>query len=432
MRETVTLNTREQKRLMVLNKVGEGRLGVGGAAEVLGISIRQVRRLLAAYRREGAAALAHGNRGRRPYNRVDDSVRGTVAEMAGSTYAGFNTQHLSEVLEEREGLRLSRSSVRRILLESGVRSPRKRRSPRHRRRRERYSQPGMMLQIDGSHHDWLEGRGPKLCLIGAIDDATGEVPHALFRLEEDTQGYFQLLEHIVATHGIPLAVYRDRHSVFETASKRPESLEEQLAGQREPTQFGRLMSELGITSIPSNSPQGRGRVERLWGTFQDRLTSELRLARAQDMAQANQVLAEYLPRHNRRFTVSAAQPGSAYRTTPPGFIPEEVFCLKHQRTVGSDNVVRFKGRRLQVQPGIDRPSYARARVTVHEEFDGALAVYYRGQRLATKDAPPDTTMLRANKPSNDFLVKRFLPSHGHKPSPHHPWRRRYKSFHDRG
>jgi len=432
MRETVTLNTREQKRLVVLNKVGEGRLGVGAAAEVLGISIRQVRRLLAAYRKEGAAALAHGNRGRRPYNRLDDSLRGTVAEMAGSTYAGFNTQHLSELLEEREGLRLSRSSVRRILLESGVRSPRKRRSPRHRRRRERYPQQGMMLQIDGSHHDWLEGRGPKLCLIGAIDDATGEVPHALFRLEEDTQGYFQLLEHIVATHGIPLAVYRDRHSIFETASKRPESLEEQLAGQREPTQFGRLMSELGITSIPSNSPQGRGRVERLWGTFQDRLTSELRLARAQDMAQANQVLAEYLPRHNRRFTVSAAQPGSAYRPTPSSFIPEEVFCLKHQRTVGSDNVVRFKGRRLQVQPGIDRPSYARARVTVHEGFDGALAVYYRGQRLTTKDAPPDTTMLRANNPSNDFLVKRFLPSHDHKPSPHHPWRRRYKGFHDRG
>lgn len=425
------MNAKEQKRLMVLNKVGEGRVGAGAAAEVLGLSIRQVRRLLASYRKEGAVALAHGNRGRCPCNKLDQGVRAIVAEMAGSTYAGFNTQHLSEVLEEREGLRLSRSTVRRILLESGMRSPRKRRSPHHRRRRERYPQQGMLLQIDGSHHDWLEGRGPKLCLIGAVDDATGEVPHALFRLEEDTQGYFELMKHIVATHGIPLAIYRDRHSIFETAPKRPESLEEQLAGQREPTQFGRLLGELGITSIPSNSPQGRGRVERLWGTFQDRLTSELRLAGADDMAQANRVLAEYLPRHNCRFAVPAAQTGSAYRTTPPGFVPEEVFCLKHQRTVGSDNVVRFKGRRLQVQPGIDRPSYARTRVTVHEGFDGTLALYYKGQHLATTSAPSDTTLLRANNPTSDFLVKRFLPR-GHKPSPHHPWRRRYRRFHDRG
>jgi len=258
------------------------------------------------------------------------------------------------------------------------------------------------------------------------------VPHALFRLEEDTQSYFQLMERIVATHGIPLAIYRDRHSIFETAPKRPESLEEQLAGQREPTQFGRLLGELGITSIPSNSPQGRGRIERLWGTFQDRLASELRLTGAENIVQANQVLAEYLPRHNQRFTVPAAQPGSSYRPTPPGFVTEEVFCLKHQRTVGSDNVVRFKGRRRQVLPGKDRPSYARARVMVHEGFDGTLAVYYKGQRLAATEAPPDTSLLRCNRPASDFMVKRFLRSHGHKPSPHHPWRRPYKSFHDKG
>jgi len=432
MEETVTLNAKEQKRLMVLNRIGEGRLGAGRASEVLGLSVRQVRRLLARYREEGAAALAHGNRGRWPYNRQSDEVRARVAELAGSTYAGFNTQHLSEVLGEREGIRLSRSTVRRILLASGMKSPRKRRLPQHRRRRERHPQQGMLLQIDGSHHDWLEGRGPKLCLIGAIDDATGEVPHALFRPEEDTQGYFQLMEHIVATHGIPLAIYRDRHSIFETAPKRPESLEEQLAGQREPTQFGRLLGELVITSIASNSPQARGRIERLWGTFQDRLVSELRLAGARNMAQAKEVLAEYLPRHNRGFTVPAAQPGSAYRPTPPGFVTEEVFCLKHQRTVGSDNVVHFKGRRLQIMPGMDRPSYARARVMVHEGFDGSLALYYQGQRLLTTEAPGDAGQLRSHRPNSDFLVKRFLRTPGHRPSPHHPWRRRYKGFHDRG
>jgi transposase len=433
MEETVTLNAKEQKRLMVLNRVGEGRIGAGAAAGVLGLSVRQTRRLLAGYRKEGAAALAHGNRGRSPHNKLDNDLRARVAELAGSTYAKLNTQHLSEMLAEREGLRLSRSTVRRILLQSGMSSPRKRRAPRHRSRRDRYPQQGMLLQIDGSHHDWLEGRGPELSLVGAIDDATGEVPHALFRLEEDTQGYFFLLERIVATHGIPLAIYRDRHSIFETPLRHHESLEEQLAGQREPTQFGRLLGELGITSIPSNSPQGRGRIERLWGTFQDRLVSELRLAGAQNIAQANQVVADFLPCYNNRFMVPATQPGSAYRPTPPGFIPEEVFCLKYQRTVGSDNVVRFKGRRLQIQPGITRPSYARARVTVHEGFDGTLAVYYKkGQCLSTTEAPPDSGQLRSNRPTSDFRVKRLLHSHGHKPGPHHPWRRSYKTFYDKG
>jgi hypothetical protein len=204
-------------------------------------------------------------------------------------------------------------------------------------------------------------------------------------------------------------------------------------GEREPTQFGRLLGELGIKPpYHPNSPQGRGRIERLWGTFQDRLVSELRLAGAQNMAQANQVVADFLPCYNHRFMVPASQPGSAYRPTPPGFIPEEVFCLKYQRTVGSDNVARFKYRRLQIQPGIDRPSYARARVTVHERFDGTLAVYYKGQRLPITEAPPDSGQLRSNRSTPDVMVKRLLRSNGHKPSPHHPWRRSYKAFYDKG
>jgi transposase len=424
------LSQREEARLVVLNKVLEREMSVREASEVLGVSERHGWRLLAAYRRKGAGALAHGNRGRQPGHTIPPDLKARVQELVRGRYSGFNHCHLTELLEEREGLKLSCSTVRRILLQSGMSSPRKRRAPRHRSRRDRYPQQGMLLQIDGSHHDWLEGRGPELSLVGAIDDATGEVPHALFRLEEDTQGYFFLLEHIVATHGIPLAIYRDRHSIFETPLRHHESLEEQLAGEREPTQFGRLLGELGITSIPSNSPQGRGRIERLWGTFQDRLVSELRLARAQNMAQANQVVAGFLPRYNHRFMVPATQPGSAYRPTPPGLIPEEVFCLKYQRTVGSDNVVRFKCHRLQIQPGIDRASYARARVTVHEGFDGTLAVYYKGQRLSITEAPPDSGQLRSSRPTADFRVKRLLGSHGHKPSPHHPWRRPYKAFYD--
>ena len=258
---------------MVLNQVEGGEMIGREASRVLGLSLRHVRRLLAAYREEGAAALAHGNRGRRPHNALGEGLRRQVAELAGSTYAGCNNQHLSELLAEREGITLSRSSVRRILLGVGIRSPRKRRAPKHRSRRERYPQEGMLLQIDGSRHDWLEGRGPYLTLIGAIDDATGKVPYALFREQEDAQGYFLMLRHIVDSDGIPMALYHDGHGIFERSKGESETLEEQLEGKRKPTQFGRLMEELGITSILSLSPQSRGRIERLWGTFQDRLTS---------------------------------------------------------------------------------------------------------------------------------------------------------------
>ncbi|GAG98031.1 unnamed protein product, partial [marine sediment metagenome] len=198
----------------------------------------------------------------------------------------------------------------------------------------------MLLQIDGSRHDWLEGRGAYLTLIGAIDDATGKVPYALFREQEDAQGYFLMLHQIVDSCGIPMALYHDRHGIFEHSKREPETLEEELEGRKKPTQFGRLMEELGIASIPSYSPQARGRIERLWGTFQDRLVSELRLAHARSLKEANQVLWDFLPRYNKRFVVSAVQLGSAFRQPEEGFNPDGVFCFKYHRVVGTDNVVR--------------------------------------------------------------------------------------------
>jgi len=355
MRELVTLSKKEQKRLMVLNQVEIGNIVGKEGAEVLGISLRHVRRLLAAYRKEGAAALAHGNRGRKPPNTLGEDLRKQVLELIRSTYAGCNTQHFTELLAEREGITLSRSTVRRILLEAGIRSPRKRRPPKHRSRRERYPEEGMLVQIDGSRHDWLEGRGAWMSLIGAIDDATGKVFHALFREQEDAQGYFLLLRQIVNNYGIPTALYHDRHGIFERSRSEPDSLEEQLEGRRRPTQFGRLMEELGITSIPSRSPQARGRIERLWGTFQDRLVSELRLGGAKTIEEANRVLCDFLPRYSQRFAVPATQPGTAFRQPADGFTPEEVFCFKYHRTVGTDNVEN--GRQLsRILPGA-LPSY---------------------------------------------------------------------------
>jgi len=433
----------------VLNQVETGKMTGREAAELLGLSLRHVRRLLAAYRKEGAAALAHGNRGRKPHHALDEGLRRKVSQLAGSTYAGCNNQHFTELLAEREGIALSRSSVRRILLGAGIKSPRKRRPPKHRSRRERYPEEGMLLQADGSRHDWLEGRGPYLSLIGAIDDATGKVPHALFRHEEDAQGYFLLLRQIVASQGVPMALYHDGHGIFERSKSEPESLEEQLEGRRKPTQFGRLMEELGVTSITSRSPQARGRIERLWGTFQDRLVSELRLAGASTLEEANKVLWDFLPRYNQRFAVPAAQPGSAYRQPDEGFNPDKVFCFKYYRTVGQDNVVRFGGHRLEIMPTNGRLSYARTRVEVHERMNGSLAVYYRGYCLATKPAPPEAPLLRARNTARvipgmtnfDELdgpvivaKKTSQPklSHRAKPGPDHPWRRPFKVHIDRG
>ena len=261
------MNKKEQKRLMVLNKLERRELYLAEAAQLLSLSVRHVERLRASYSQRGAKALAHGNRGRKPVHAVGDDIRHKIVDLMQGKYAGFNHQHYTEMLAGREGISISRSTVRRILSGMGIYSPRKRRSPKHRKRRERYSQEGMLLQIDGSPHHWLGEREPEFSLIGAVDDATGKVPHALFREQEDAQGYVLLLKNIVETHGVPLALYHDRHGIFERSTADKESIEEQLEGKRRPTQFGRVMEELGINSISAMSPEAKGRIERLWGIF---------------------------------------------------------------------------------------------------------------------------------------------------------------------
>jgi transposase len=422
----VTLNDKEQKRLRVLNLVISGKIRQKQAAEVLGLSIRHTKRLVAAYRKEGVVALAHGNRGRKPAHALSQAIKDRVSELARSKYTGFNFSHFTELLEERERTRLSRSSVRRILQNSGLISPRKRKAPRHRSRRVRFPQEGMLLQIDGSPHDWLEGRGSELCLMGAIDDATGKVPYALFQETEDSSGYFRLLKEITHRYGIPLALYHDKHSIFEMAGDKLPSIEEQLAGKRPQTQFERLMQELGITSISAHSPQAKGRVERLWNTFQDRLVSELRLAKASTQQEANLVLRDFLPRFNRKFGVRAAEPGVAYRKVGAGFRAEEHFCYKYGRTVGADNVVRFGPDRLQILPSADRTSYAYCRVELQRRLNGSLAIYYQGKQLATKPAPLEPKRLGETVATVSLSGRVYT-----KPAPDHPWRGKFRAFTDK-
>ncbi len=241
------MSQQEQTRLQVLNSVMVGQLPVGQAAEVLGISERHVRRILAAYREEGAAALVHGNRGRRPPNATSEAATAEVMLLAATRYSGTNHTHLTELLMEREGIALSRSTVRRIAMGAGIVSPRRRRPPQHRARRQRMPQEGMLVQIDGSHHRWLEDRCPRFALLLAVDDATGTVPYAFFREEEDAAGYLLLVEGMIKRRGIPLALYSDRHAVF----KNPAPPRQKLPG---PTQFARAMQRLGIQQIFARSP----------------------------------------------------------------------------------------------------------------------------------------------------------------------------------
>lgn len=251
-----------------------------------------------------------------------------------------------------------------------------------------------MLQLDGSEHDWLEGRGPRLTLIGAIDDATGTVPGALFREHDDAAGYFLLMEGIVIRKGIPESVYSDLHSIFVHITDKEQTLEDQLEGRKRPTQFGQLMEDLGVEMIFALSPQAKGRIERLWGTFQDRLVSELRLAGATTIEEAQRVLDKFIVRFNRQFGVKPVEAQKAYRPLAGSADRFKLFSFKHERVVGNDNTVRLKGRVIQIPSGKRRMSYAKARVTVHEGMDGSIGVNYQGEWIAFEPSGMDTPMVR--------------------------------------
>src|SRR5918999_1654208 len=397
--EGLTLSTKEQHRLQILNGVLQRYWTIKEAALLLRVSERQGWRLLAAYRREGARGLAHKNRGRLPPNATPEAIQQQVVALARERYQGINHTQRTELLAEREGLRLSLATVRRLLVRAGLSSPRQRRPPTHRCRRPRMPQEGMLLQLDGSHHAWLEGRGSWLTLLLAVDDATGKVPSALFQEQEDTWGYLSLLQGIIGRRGVPMAVYTDGHAVFQSRRSGPEG-----AGNSRPTQWSRALEELGVTQILAHSPQAKGRVERAKGTFQDRLVAELRLAGASTLEEANQVLSDFLPRFNQCFGVPAAPPGSAYRAVDPELDLGGVLCIKELRRVAKDDTVRYHRRALHLYPSLEGPSYAGARVEVQERLDGRILVRHQGKLLPPQEGPPLASELRAQVAAGPVVV----------------------------
>jgi hypothetical protein len=262
-----------------------------------------------------------------------------ILNLTRGKYQGFNDSHLAEKLRAEENLAVSRETVRRILRTAKLASPQKRRARQYRSRRPPRPRFGMMALTDGSRHDWLQGRGPELTLTGFQDDATHRILAAHFQLEaENTLGYLRALRTMIATHGVPLSLYRDRHSIFQRNDAHW-TLAEQLAGQQSPTQLGRSLDELGIEQIPANSPQAKGRIERAWRTFQDRLVSELRLAKATTLAEANTVLARFCADYNQRFARPAADAASDFRSLPRRFDLARCLSLRYQRVVAADHTV---------------------------------------------------------------------------------------------
>ena len=382
--ETFTLSRKELQRVSVISMCIKGDLACASAAELLRLSVRQIKRLKKRLREGGEAALAHANRGRPSPRRLPERTRQAAVRLALSTYAGFNDQHLCEKLNEVEGLHLSRETLRRLLRKEGRGSPRKRRAPAHRQRRPRVARQGQLVQLDGSLHDWLEGRGPSLTALGMQDDASGKILAAQFFPAETTEGYFRLLQSLLRRCGIPTAFYGDRSGIF-VRNDDCWTLEEELAGKRQPTQFGRALATLGITFIAAHSPQAKGRVERLWGVLQDRLSSELRLAGAGDIDSANAVLRKFIADYNRRFARTPRDAAKAWRPAPDDL--QRICAFRHERVVSNDNVVQWEGRRFQIAPQSRRYSFAGAKVQLYQALDGKVSLFYGDTRLQHTNAP---------------------------------------------
>ncbi len=378
------MNTKEQRRIEVLTRLTAGTLDRAQAMQLLGCSDRTLRRSEQRFQEQGVAGMAHGNRGRAPAHKTAEATAARVAALAapGGGYHGLNVSHLQELLAAREGVQIGRSTLDRLLKQRGLRQPKRGRRRRVFRRRERMAAEGAMLQIDGSPHDWLEGRGPRLTLMGAVDDATGRVLYLRLHPTEDQAGYLLLLRTVVERHGLPMSVYHDRHTILR--SPKEATVEDELAGRGPMSRVQRVLDELGVRSIPARTPQAKGRIERLWGTLQDRLVSEMRLAGVDTQEAANAFVPDFLMRFNARFAQEPQAGEPAWvRVEPPldtayHFSTSE-FSTSEERTVRADQTLSYQGRVLLIE---GPRNYRGKKVSVHQTPEGDLYVYDGRERLA--------------------------------------------------
>jgi len=392
--EELHMSQRDLNRMHVIRLTLEGRQSVRRGAELLGLSARQVKRLRKKMREGGVKGILHGNRGRKPWNRTAPEAVKRVLQFLRGRYAGLNDTHVTEKLSEKEGLEVSRATVRRIRRQGGIAAARKRRAKRHYKRRERRAQQGELLLWDGSPHRWLGESGSMWTLVVAMDDATGALLQGVFSEHEDAQSYLTCLKQLLREQGIPLSIYMDRHGIFKRNDDHW-SVEEELAGERIPTQVGLALKSLGVEPIFALSPQAKGRVERLFATLQDRLVSELRLAgiRTRDQATAF-VNGPFKTDFNRRFAKPPEQTQSAWRKVPRELDVERICSFHYQATVGNDNAVRLAGMILDIPEGPNHKGYAKSRVEVRQLLDGRWRVYLKDELLLETAKPALNMPLR--------------------------------------
>jgi transposase len=434
--ETVTMSRKEAPRAGLIRAALAGQITTEEAAGSLGLTGRQVRRLKARYRAEGIRGLVHRSRGRPSPQALAPARRAQIVARLRTAYADCNDCHATEKLREVDGLGVSRATVRRLRRAAGLPAKRRRRPAQARCRRPPAARPGALVLIDGSTHAWLGPAGPVCSLLGAVDDATGALLALVFRPAEDLHGYATLLHQLATQQGLPLALYGDRLSVF-VRNDPHWTLEEELQGAQRPTHFGAMLQGLGIRYIAARSPQAKGRIERLWGTLQDRLVTELRLRGLTTVAAASAYLPRFCADYTRRFARPSTDPTPAWRPAPRD-LPDRLACHYH-RTVARDHTVHLGLRTLTLPRG---RSYAGCGVTVTECLDGRLLVAYHGRRLATQPAPSREFILRPRKASPAERHRRSgrpragppalppapgpparPPRRSARPAATHPWRR---------
>jgi len=371
MSREVTFTMKEVTRYGVIQAVLEKRMSTVEAAAALHLSARQIKRIKKKIQQLGPVGVRHGNWGRRPVHGFDLEFKQKVIHLAKTRYHDFNFSHLSEILAEEDGIHVNRETLRLWLRPQGLGSKvRKKRT--HRTRRKRCAREGQMLFLDGSPHQWF-GSEPS-CLILCTDDATGKPLHGVFQKQEDLNGCFGVCFEVFLKYGLPSAFYLDRASQFTTTRHGGLHVSQ---SDKKPTQFERAMQELGVHLISANSPQARGRAERINGAFQDRLIAELRLRGIDNASAATRYLNEhFIPKYGRRFGVAPENPQASWRPLAPCVDLHNVLCRRYERTVINDNTISIKNQVVQLLPTSTRMHFVRAKVIVNQWLDGSFHVFH--------------------------------------------------------
>lgn len=407
------LRQKELKRLHVIHRVIRGDLTQVAATELISLSERQIRRIVKRIRSEGDEGIRHKSRGRQSVRKTPKKLGERIIGLYRQKYQGFGPTLTSEKLHEIEGIEVSKETVRTLLIESGDWQQGRKRQ-KHREWRQRKRHRGEMVQMDGSHHDWFEGRAPWCVLMAYIDDATGRI-HGRFYEYEGTIPAMDSFRRYIRKHGIPLSVYLDKHTTYKSTAK--PTVQEDLQGIKPMSQFERAMKELGVEVIHAHSPQAKGRIERLFGTLQDRLVKEMRLRGISTIEEANRLLQEYLPAYNKKFMVTSVSKEDLHRPVPKGIDLDKILCIKTERTVRNDHTIAHDRKLYQIEESISGK-----KVTVEERIDGKMLTVYQGKSLRYRQITkrPEITKQPVLRKKRTPYV---LPSD-------HPWRKfdinRYK------